>query len=77
MWGDSMLKPKIRLKLAELEKKHKDIYSDLKVSPQIFSNWVNGESYPRLPMAFKLARKLNCLVDDLWEYVDEEENAEE
>ncbi|WP_121605294.1 helix-turn-helix transcriptional regulator [Virgibacillus sp. Bac332] len=63
-----MLKPRIRIRLAELDKKQSDIYKDLGVSPQQFSNWVKGDSSPYLETAFKLARMLDCKVDDLWEY---------
>lgn len=63
-----MLKPKIRIRLAEIEKKQSEIYKKLEVTPQQFSNWVQGSSIPRLEMAFRLAEELNCKVDDLWEY---------
>lgn len=63
-----MLKPKIRVKLAELELKQSEIYKEFEVSQKQFSNWVIGESFPRLETAFRLAKKLNCKVDDLWEY---------
>ena len=63
-----MLKSKIKIRLAELDKKQSDIYEKLKVTPQQFSNWVQGKSAPRLEMAFKLAKELGCKVDDLWEY---------
>lgn len=66
-----MLKPRIRIRLAELEKKQSEIYKQLNVTPQQFSNWVQGTSAPRLDMAFKLARLLDCKVDDLWEYKEE------
>lgn len=66
-----MLKPKIRIRLAELEKKQSDIYRQLGVTPQQFSNWVKGNSAPYLEMAFKLAILLDCKVDDLWEYKED------
>lgn len=66
-----MLKPKIRVRLAEIEKKQSEIYVKLGVTPQQFSNWVQGSSTPRLEMAFKLAKELNCNVDDLWYYEED------
>lgn len=63
-----MLKPKIRVRLAELELKQSDIYEKFDVTQKQFSNWVTGSSAPRLEIAFKLAKYLNCKVDDLWEY---------
>jgi len=62
-----MLKAKIRVKLAELELQQKDIYGEFKVSQKTFSNWVTGHSRPNLEQAFKLAKRLGCRVDDLWE----------
>ncbi|MEH7355680.1 helix-turn-helix transcriptional regulator [Neobacillus drentensis] len=66
-----MLKPKIRVKLAELELKQSDIYKEFEVTQKQFSNWVTGTSAPRLELAFKLAKRLGCKVDDLWEYKEE------
>lgn len=67
-----MLKAKIRIKLVakmeEIEGKQKDVAEILNVSPQRLSNWVNGESFPNLNEAFRLAKFLDSKVDDLWEY---------
>lgn len=63
-----MLKSKVRVRLAELELKQSEIYKEFKVSQKQFSNWVTGASYPRLEVAFKLADRLGCKVDDLWNY---------
>lgn len=63
-----LLKPRIRVRLAELDLKQSDIYNEFKVTQKQFSNWVTGTSAPRLEQAFKLAKRLNCKVDDLWEY---------
>lgn len=68
----TLLNPKIRIRLAELNKKQSELCKFLDVTPQQVSNWVNGDSAPRLNMAFKLAKYLDCKVDDLWEYKDEE-----
>lgn len=66
-----MLKPRIRIRLAELNKKQSDIYRELGVTPQQFSNWVKGDAAPYLNTAFKLAKMLDCKVDDLWDYKEE------
>lgn len=66
-----MLKPKIRVRLAELDIQQIDIYEKFGVSQNQFSNWVTGKSKPRLEEAFKLAKFLDCKVDDLWEYKEE------
>lgn len=64
----ALLSPKIRIRLAVLNKKQSELCKMLEVTPQQFSNWVNGTSSPRLEVAFKLAKYLDCKVDDLWEY---------
>lgn len=42
----------------------------LDVTPQQFSLWVKGESYPRANTLFKLAYELGVKVDDLYDYED-------
>lgn len=66
-----VLKSKIRIKLAEMEKRQNEITKTLKISPQRFSNWVNGTSFPKLEEAFRLAKLLECSIYDLWEYKEE------
>lgn len=73
-----MLKPRLRVILAEIEIDQKVIADELGVSEQRFSNWVNNkEGNPRLEMAFKLAEVLSryagkrITVDDLWELREE------
>lgn len=65
------MKPKIRVKIAELDKKQKEIAESLGIKQQRLSNWVNGTGHPNLNEAFKLANFLNCKVDDLWEYKED------
>lgn len=67
-----LLKSKIRVRLAELELKQSDLYNEFNISQKQFSNWVTGESAPRLEIAFKLAKRLGCKVDDLWVFNEEE-----
>lgn len=66
-----MLKPKIKVRLAELDKRQNELTKALGISSQQISNWVTGESAPRLNVAFKLAKYLDCKVDDLWEYKED------
>jgi len=66
-----VLKPHIKVKLAELEKKQVDVAGDLNIKQQRLSNWVRGRGYPDLNEAFRLAKYLDCTVDDLWEYKEE------
>jgi DNA-binding XRE family transcriptional regulator len=66
-----LLKSKLRVRLAELELRQSDLYEEFKVTQKQFSNWVMGTSAPRLEIAFKLAKRLDCKVDDLWKYEEE------
>ena len=67
----ALLKPKIKVRLAELNKRQIDTSIEMEMTQKQFSNWVTGRSYPRLNEAFKLAKYLGCKVDDLWEYEEE------
>lgn len=64
-----LLKPNIKVKLAELDMKHQDLAEKLGVTKQTISLWVNGKSLPSLETAFILADYLNCKVDDLFTYI--------
>ena len=46
--------------------KKKWIAKQLGVSQTVLSRWINGHSMPSLINAFKLAKILNCKVDDLY-----------
>ncbi|MCM2533312.1 helix-turn-helix domain-containing protein [Neobacillus pocheonensis] len=46
-------------------KKH--IAKELGITPNQLSNWLASRSYPPLDKAYKLAKLLNCKVDDLYE----------
>lgn len=66
---EQVLKSKIRVKLAELDKKQKDFAKELGVTPQTLSGWVKQDgNKPSLEQAFKIAKALNCTVDELWDY---------
>jgi putative transcriptional regulator len=63
-----MLKPRIKVRLAELEIKQQDLSEQLDVTKQTMSLWVNGKANPTLETAFKIAKLLGCKVDDLFVY---------
>ena len=48
--------------------KKKWIAEQLGVTNTVLSRWINGHSNPSLENAFKLARILDCKVDDLFFY---------
>ncbi|GIN22645.1 helix-turn-helix transcriptional regulator [Siminovitchia fordii] len=66
-----MLKPKIRVRLAELNIKQQDLSEKIGVTKQTMSAWVNGKTMPTLETAFKIAKILGCKVDDLFVYEEE------
>ena len=63
-----MLKSKIRVRLAELDMKQQELSNTLNVTRQTMSLWVNGKANPTLETAFKIAKLLDCKVDDLFTY---------
>ena len=65
--AEDMLKSKIRVRLAELNKKQKDFAKELDVTPQTLSGWVTGANKPSLEQAFRIAKALDCSIHDLWE----------
>jgi putative transcriptional regulator len=47
--------------------KKKWVAQQLGVSQVVLSRWINGQSTPSLMNAFRLAKLLNCKVDNLYE----------
>ncbi len=71
-----MLKSRIKVVLAEKEIKSKDLAEMMDVSKYVVSGWLNNKSRPTADTMFELAYKLGVKVDDLYEYVPDEETAE-
>lgn len=67
-----MLKPKIKIRLAELDKQQMELAEQMGINKQTINGWVRGRNNPTLDTAFKMAKMLNCKVDDLWEYKEDE-----
>lgn len=65
---EKVLKSKIKVRLAELEMQQTEVAKTLGVAKQTINGWVNGRIKPPLETAFKIAKILECRVDDLWEY---------
>jgi len=66
-----MLKPRIKIRLAEMNIKQKELSEQLGVTKQTLSSWSNGKNTPSLEMSFKIARVLECKVDDLFIYIED------
>ena len=50
------------------------IKKQMHVSANTLSNWSTGKSIPSVEHLFKLSRLLGVTVEDLYEYVEEEES---
>ncbi|WP_100373062.1 helix-turn-helix transcriptional regulator [Bacillus sp. FJAT-45037] len=51
----------------------RDFVADhMEIKKQQLSNWCTGRSKPRVDDLFKLAKLLNCKVDDLYTFLDKD-----
>jgi DNA-binding XRE family transcriptional regulator len=71
--GTDDLKPRLKVRLAELDIPQMKLAEEMNESKQTISLWANGRKTPTLKKAFRLADKLGCTVDELWEYIKEKE----
>ncbi|MEC0667061.1 helix-turn-helix domain-containing protein [Priestia flexa] len=67
------LKPKLKVRFAMLDVRQQKIAEDLQESNQTISAWVNGHKTPPLKKAFRLAKLLDCRIEDLWEYIEDKD----
>jgi len=49
----------------------KYIAKEVGITPSQLSYWITMKNFPSADKLFKLARVLNCKVDDLYEYEEE------
>lgn len=47
--------------------KKKYVAKEIGITPSQLSNWLALKSYPPMDKAYKLAKLLNCKVDDLYQ----------
>lgn len=66
-----LLKCRIKVRLAELDKSQKELAEYMGVSKQTINGWVTGRVMPPLEKAFLIAKYLRCKVDNLWEIIEE------
>lgn len=67
-----LLKSKIKVRLAELDMQQTELAEKMGVTKQTMNGWVRGRVKPPLETAFVIAKYLDCKVDDLWEYKEDE-----
>lgn len=68
-----MIKSKIGDVIDSKGLKHKWVAEQVGVYPTVLSRWINNRGKPSLERTFKLAKVLNCKVDDLYIYEDDKE----
>lgn len=61
------MKLKIRELIQESGMTKRFVAGKIGVNENTLGNWMDGRSMPRLDQAVRLAKILNCKVDDLWE----------
>lgn len=73
---DTLLKCRIKVRLAELNKSQKELAEYMEVAKQTMNGWAAGRIVPPLEKAFKIAKYLDCKVDDLWEFKEDTDGGE-
>lgn len=66
------MKNNINVWIAKSGMSKKEIAKKMEVSQTVLSRWINGHSNPSLEKALNLADILNCKVDDLYVWEDDE-----
>ncbi|MET3699503.1 putative transcriptional regulator [Bacillus oleivorans] len=59
---------KFKIKIIEAGISQTELAEEFKVSKQTVNGWVAGRIAPTLNTALRIAKRLNCSVNDLWEY---------
>lgn len=67
------LDSKLKVRIAQLKISQIEIAEKLGETKQTVSGWATGRTEPTLKKAFRLAKLLNCTVDELWEYTEDKE----
>lgn len=67
------LDSKLKVRIAQLKISQIEIAEKLGETKQTVNGWAKGRTEPTLKKAFRLAKLLNCTVDELWEYTEDEE----
>jgi putative transcriptional regulator len=68
------VKPRIKEWYVKRGKSGKEIAENLEVSETTVSKWATGKDYPKFRHLWKMAKFLNCKMDDLYEEIEEDNN---
>ena len=69
-----MLKSKIGILLRSSKYRREFIQKELGVSANTLSNWSTGKTYPTMDKGYLLAKLLEVNIEDLYEWIEEEQN---
>ncbi|WP_241475500.1 helix-turn-helix transcriptional regulator [Priestia flexa] len=67
------LDSKLKVRFAQLKISQIEVAEIMGESKQTISGWSTGRIEPTLKKAFRLAKVLDCKVDDLWDYTEDDE----
>lgn len=62
----------IKIKIIENKVTQSELAKEFGVTKQTFNGWITGRITPSLITALRIAKRLNCRVEDLWEYEEDE-----
>jgi len=68
------LDSKLKIRFAQLKISQVEIAEKLGETKQTVSGWATGRTEPSLKKAFRLAKLLDCTVDELWQYTEDKED---
>lgn len=68
-----MLKCNLKTILDERGVKQTFIANRVGVTKQTIHGWIKEKSSPNLETAFRVAKELNCDINDIWEYEEDKE----
>lgn len=72
MWVIKMIKSRIGEVIDSKGLKHRWVAEQVGVAPTVISRWIHNRGKPSVDKLFKLANILNCKVDDLYVWEDDE-----
>lgn len=67
-----MLKSRIGKVIDSKGLKHKWVAMQMGIAPTVLSRWINNRGKPSVERLFKLARILDCKVDELYIWTDDD-----
>lgn len=60
-----------KIKMIENKTTQTELADEFGVTKQTFNGWVTGRITPTLNTALRIAKRLNCHVEELWKYKED------